>query len=324
MIACYSQNNRPREALEIFHEMEMERLFPIESTLVCALSACSQLSCLNLGMRIHDYYIKQKHIFLSLILANALIDMYAKCGNIDAAANIFTQMLEKDLVTWNSMIVGYASHGRAKEALVLFEQMKDIGVKPDDITFVGVLSACAHSGLVNEGWEYFRSMEVHGLKPRVEHYACLIDLLSRVGCLEEAYELLKKMPMKPDAAVWGAMLNGCKMHGNLELGKLAADKLVLLDPKDSGIYTLLASLCAKERKWTDVRMVRSMMREKGTRKNPGCSLIEMEGKFHEFLAADETHPQFEAIYKMLDEIFLVSKLQVDSSSHQYGHDLSFT
>ncbi|KAL3497949.1 hypothetical protein ACH5RR_040681 [Cinchona calisaya] len=318
LIACYSQNNMPREALEMFHEMERRGLIPIESTLVCALSACSQFSCLDIGKRIHEYYVKQKHVVaLSLILANALIDMYAKCGSIGAAVEIFIQMPEKDLVSWNSIIVGYASHGCAEEALDLFEQMISIGFKPDDITFVGVLSACAHGGLVNQGWDYFTNMKVHGLIPKAEHYACLIDLLSRVGRLEEAYRLITKMPMKPDAAVWGALLNGCKMHGNLNLGKLAADELVVLDPKDSGIYTLLASLCAKERKWSDVKMVRSMMREKGTRKNPGCSFIEMEGKFHEFLAADETHPESEAIYEVLDEIFLLSKLDVYSSGHEY-------
>lgn len=321
LISCYSQNNRPREALEIFYEMEMRGLIPKESTLVCVLSACSQLSCLDMGKHIHDYYVKQKFVDLSLTVANALIDMYAKCGSIDAAAEIFIQMPEKDLVSWNSIIAGYASHGCAEEALVLFEQMISYGFKPDDITFVGVLSACAHGGFVHQGRDYFRNMKVYGLIPKVEHYACLIDLLSRVGRLEEAYGLITKMPMKPDAAVWGALLNGCKIHGNLKLGKLAADALVILDPKDSGIYTLLASLCAKERKWNDVKMVRSMMREKGTRKNPGYSFIEVEGKFHEFLVADVTHPKSKAIYELLDEIFLMSKLDVCSSDPEYS-DLS--
>lgn len=312
LIACFSQNNCPKEALETFHQMEMEGTEPIESTLICVLSACSQLGCLDMGQQIYDFYIKKRSVPLSLIIGNALIDMYSKCGRIDAALEIFDQMSKKDVVSFNSMIVGCASHGHAYKALILFEQMKSIGFMPDGITFVGVLSACAHGGLIKQGWEHFRAMKLHGLKPAVEHYACMTDLLSRAGHLKEVYELIESMPVQPDVAVWGALLNGCSMHGNLDLGKLAAEKLIVLDPKDSGIYTLLASLCAKGRKWSDVRLVRSMMRENGTKKNPGCSFIEVEGKFHEFLAADETHLQSKAIYQVVYGIFKVSK------SENYG------
>ncbi|KAF8412883.1 hypothetical protein HHK36_000855 [Tetracentron sinense] len=310
MIAGYSQNNQPREALELFHDMEEAHVVPIEATLVCVLSACAQLGCLDLGRWIHHYYIKQKRIQLSVILANAFIDMYAKCGSIDDAVNLFDQMIEKDLVSWNSMIVGYAVHGCAEQAVSLFEQMKSVGLGPDDITFVGVLSACSHGGLVIQGQEYFKNMRrVFNVEPKVEHYACMIDLLGRVGLLEEASDLIKRMPMEPDEAVWGALLNGCRMHGNVELGKLVADKLLHLDPKDSGIYALLANTCATRRRWEDVRMVRSMMRTRGIKKTPGCSSIEVEGESHEFLVADLSHQRIEEIYKVLDEIFLLSKME---------------
>ncbi|XP_006361254.2 pentatricopeptide repeat-containing protein At2g22410, mitochondrial-like [Solanum tuberosum] len=309
MIACYSQNNRPWEALELFHEMEKQGLVPMESTLVSVLSACSQSGSLDFGRRIHDYYIKQKRIKFSVILANALIDMYGKCGNMDAAGELFHEMQERDLVSWNSVIVGCASHGLAEKAVTLFEQMKCSGLKPDSITFVGVLSACAHGGLINQGWEYFRSMELKGLIPGVEHYACMADLLGRSGHLKEAFEFTKQMPVEPDKAVWGALLNGCRMHGDVELAKVAAEKLIELDPQDSGIYVLLSSLCANERKWADVRMVRSLMRAKGVKKNPGHSLIEVDGNFYEFVAADDSHPESQAIHKMLDEIILLSKLE---------------
>ncbi|CAK9153271.1 unnamed protein product [Ilex paraguariensis] len=309
MIAGYSQNNKPEEALELFHDMKKEGLVPIESTLVCVLSACAQSGCLDLGQWIHNYYVKQNRIQSRVILSNAFIDMYAKGGSIDAAAEVFNEMTVKDMVSWNSIIVGYASHGHAEKALNLFEEMKSTGLKPDDITFVGVLSACSHGGLVNQGWEYFRNMESDcGLKPKVEHYACMIDLLGRTGHLEEAYELITKMPMEPDEAVWGALLNACRTHGDVELGKLAADKLMLLDPKDSGIYVLLASLCANEKKWGDVRTVRSLMREKGIKKTPGQSLIEVGGEFHDFLVADEAHQQSKDIYKVLNELILLSRL----------------
>ncbi|KAK9290955.1 hypothetical protein L1049_009135 [Liquidambar formosana] len=310
MIAGYSQNNQPNEALELFHDMVKAGMVPIGSTLVCVLSACAQSGCLDLGQWIHHYYVDENRIQLSVTLANAFIDMYSKCGNIDAAAEVFHKMLERDLVSWNSMIVGYASHGHAEQALVLFKQMTRMKFKPDDITFVGVLSACNHGGLVTEGWEYFRNMKGNfGLEPKVEHYACMIDLLGRIGLLAEAYDLITRMPMGPDEAAWGALLNACRMHGNVELGMLAANKLMDLDPKDSGIYVLLANICAKGRRWGDVKMVRSMMRERGIKKTPGRSLIEVEGEFHEFLVADESHPLSEEIYEVLNEMILLSKLE---------------
>uniref|UniRef100_A0A2N9GSR3 DYW domain-containing protein n=1 Tax=Fagus sylvatica TaxID=28930 RepID=A0A2N9GSR3_FAGSY len=276
MIAGYSQNNQPEEALKLFRSMLGVGLDPIENTLVCVLSACGQLGSLDLGQWIHHYYINQKQIQPSVILANAFIDMYAKCGSIDAAAMIFNEMVERDLVSWNSMITGYASHGHATKALVLFEEMISMGFKPDEITFVGVLSACSHGGLVS---------------------------------VEEAYELITKIPMEASIAAWGALLDDCGKHGNVEVAKLSAFKLLDLDPEDSGIYSLLANICAHERRWGDVRMVRSMMRERGVKKTPGRSLIEVEGKFYEFLVADGSHPQSEEIYRVLNEIFLLSKLE---------------
>ncbi|KAL0447710.1 UNVERIFIED_CONTAM: Pentatricopeptide repeat-containing protein, mitochondrial [Sesamum latifolium] len=314
MIGGYSQNNRPKDALELFHDMEREGLDPTESTLVLVLSACAQSGYMDIGQLIRDYYVKQKRIPLSVTLGNVFIDMYAKCGNIDAAVEIFDEMMKKDLVSYNSMIVAYASHGHAGKALGLFEHIREVGFRPDDITFVGILSACAHGGLVKKGWDYFRAMELFGLTPAMEHYTCMIDLLGRVGHLEEAYELIRSMPMKPDEAIWGALLNGCRMHGNVELGKFAAEKLIVLDPKDSGTYMLLASLCANKRKWGDVRMTRSMMRDNGVKKTPGSSSIELEGVFHDFLVADELHPESAAIYRVLGEILLLSKLD-DYTTH---------
>ena len=236
MIAGYSQNNQPEEALKLFRNLVGVGLHPIENTLVCVLSACGQLGSLDLGQWIHHFYINQKRIQSSVILANAFIDMYAKCGSIDAAAMIFNETVERDLVSWNSMIAGYASHGHATKALVLFDEMINMRFKPDEITFVGVLSACSHGGLVPVGREYFKSMNRNfGIEPTVEHYACVIDLFGRVGLLEEAYELITKMPMEASVAAWGALLNACRMHGNVEVGKLSAFKLLDLDPEDSGI-----------------------------------------------------------------------------------------
>ncbi|XP_061346363.1 pentatricopeptide repeat-containing protein At2g22410, mitochondrial-like [Gastrolobium bilobum] len=310
MIAGYSQNNKPTESLKLFHEMIGAGLIPVEHTLVSVLSACGQLSFLNLGYWIHQYFVNGKRVPLSVTLANAIIDMYAKCGSIDAAAEVFSAMSERNLISWNSMIAGYAANGRAKQAVNLFDQMRYMELKPDDITFVSLLTACSHGGLVSEGQEYFETMERnYGIKPKREHFACMIDLLGRTGLLEEAYKLITNMPMQPCEASWGALLNACRMHGNVELARLSACNLLSLDPEDSGIYVLLANICANERKWGDVKWVRSLMRDKGVKKNPGHSLIEIDGEFKEFLVADESHPQSEEIYKVLDEIFLLSKLE---------------
>ncbi|KAK7396333.1 hypothetical protein VNO78_17256 [Psophocarpus tetragonolobus] len=310
MIAGYSQNDKPEESLKLFHEMLRMGFVPVEHTLVSALSACGQLSCLSLGSWIHHYFVDGKRMPLSVTLANATIDMYAKCGSIDEAAEVFSSMSERNLISWNSMIAGYAANGRAKQAIEIFEEMKCMGHKPDDITFVSLLTACSHGGLVAEGQEYFDTMDrSYGIKPKREHYACMIDLLGRTGLLEEAYKLITNMPMQPCEAAWGALLNACRKHDHVELANLSVSNLLSLDPEDSGIYVLLSNISANERKWGDVRRVRSLMRNKGVKKIPGHSLIDIDGEFNEFLVADESHPQSEEIYRVVDKIFLLSKLE---------------
>ncbi|KAK9667769.1 hypothetical protein RND81_13G010300 [Saponaria officinalis] len=313
MIAGYSQNNRPKDALELFHAMVDGGLVPIEATLVCILSACAQSSNLNSGQWIHHHYIRQNKIEITVSLGNALIDMYAKCGRIDVAEELFNDMGKRDLVSWNSMINSYADHGKGNEALTLFDRAINLGIKPDHITFVGILSACSHAGLVTRGRKHFTDMkQVFGLEPKVEHYACMIDLLGRVGLLEEAYDMITTMPVDPDEAAWGALLNGCRMHGNADLGKLAARKLIDLDPADSGTYVILANLCSREKRWDDVSEIRHLMREKGVRKTQGRSSIELEGQFHEFSVADDSHPRAEDIYKILAITFMFSNLEDDT------------
>ncbi|CAJ1907165.1 unnamed protein product [Sphenostylis stenocarpa] len=310
MIAGYSQNDKPEDSLKLFHEMLGQGFVPVEHTLVSVLSASGQLSCLSAGHWIHHYFVDGIRIPLTVTLANAIIDMYAKCGSIDAAAEVFSAMSERNLVSWNSMIAGYASNGRAKQAVEVFDQMKCLGFKPDDITFVSLLTACSHGGLVSQGQEYFDSMERnYEIKPKKEHYACVVDLLGRNGLVEEAYKLITNMPIQPCEAAWGALLSACRKYGNVELANLSASNLLSSDPEDSGVYVLLANICAKERKWGDVRRVRSLMRDKGVKKIPGRSLVEIDGEFKEFLVADESHPQSEEIYRVLDEIFMLSKLE---------------
>ncbi|KAG0460258.1 hypothetical protein HPP92_023386 [Vanilla planifolia] len=167
---------------------------------------------------------EEKRLKLSVNLSNSFIDMYAKCGDINAAEKMFQQMTKRDIVSWNSMIMGYAIHGHGAEAVALFEQLISKGGVPDDITFIGVLSACSHVGLVSEGRKYFFDMKaVFSIQPKPVHYSCMVDLLGRVGLLGDAYAMLRNMPMEPDEAGWGALLNACRMHGNSELGHCAGE-----------------------------------------------------------------------------------------------------
>ncbi|CAN6349261.1 unnamed protein product [Urochloa humidicola] len=310
MIAAYSQANQPEEAVRMFNDMIAAGVEPIGATLVSVLPACAQLGCLDLGRWLYDTYIVSHKIELTVNLGNAFIDMFAKCGDVGAASRLFDNMEEKNVVSWNSMIVAHASHGQSEEALRIFQQFKVIGIFPDEITYIGVLSACSHSGLVSEGRRHFKEMKmVYGIEPRAEHYACMIDLLGKVGLIEEAFEVARSMPVGADEAGWGALLNACRMHGNVEIGECAVDKLVGLDPSDSGIYVLMSQIYASKNEWDKVKMLRMVMRTRGVKKNPGCSSIEVDGKFHEFLAADVSHVHSEDIYAALKNIYIHSKTQ---------------
>lgn len=213
---------------------------------------------------------------------------------------MFDEVLQIDVILWNAMIVGYSKHGLGMEALQLFEQMHKLGMTPDDVTFVGVLSACSHAGLINEGRYYFDSMSRdHCIAPKVQHYACMVDLLGRAGCLNEAYDLIKKIPFDPDAAVWGALLAGCRVHANMGLGKVAAEHLYELEPHHSGHYVVLSNMYAASGRWDDVEKVRKKMKDRGVAKEPGLSWIEINHKVHTFLAGDRSHPQTKDIYTVL-------------------------
>uniref|UniRef100_J3NCB5 Pentatricopeptide repeat-containing protein n=2 Tax=Oryza brachyantha TaxID=4533 RepID=J3NCB5_ORYBR len=304
MIAAYSQLNQPEEAVRLFMEMIAEGVDPVDATLVSVLSACAQLGCLDLGRWIYVRYIASNKIELTINLGNACIDMFAKCGDVGQASRLFDEMTERNVVSWNTMIMAHAVHGQSEEAIRLFEQLKGANVEPDGITFLGLLSSCSHRGLVSEGRRYFKEMKMfYRIEPRVEHYACMIDLLGKVGLLEEAFEVARGMPMEADEAGWGALLNACRMHGNLEIGACVADKLVELDPSDSGIYVLMSQIYASKSKWDQVKMLRMMMRDRAVKKNPGCSSIEVEGRFHDFLVADVSHARSEDIYAALKNIY---------------------
>jgi pentatricopeptide repeat protein len=303
LISAYEQSGKPKEALVAFRELQLGKdAKPDEVTLVCALSASAQLGAMDLGRWI-DVYIKKHGIKLNCHLTTSLIDMYAKCGDLEKALEVFYSAERKDVFVWSAMIAGLAMHGRGRAAIDLFSKMLEAKVKPNAVTFTNVLCACSHTGLVNEGQTLFYQMEpVYGVVPGEKHYACMVDILGRSGLLQEAVELIKKMPIAPTASVWGALLGACRLHGNIELAEQACSYLLELEPRNHGAYVLLSNINAKTGKWDRVSGLRKLMRDSGLRKEPGCSSIEVNGIVHEFLVGDNSHKLSKEIYSKLEEI----------------------
>uniref|UniRef100_A0A803LIU7 DYW domain-containing protein n=1 Tax=Chenopodium quinoa TaxID=63459 RepID=A0A803LIU7_CHEQI len=287
------------EALELFTEMQLAGVKPNAVTIPCLLPACGNIAALMHGKAAHCFSIRRQ-ITNDVFVGSALIDMYAKCGKIRDSQLCFDAMPTRNTVSWNAVIGGYAMHGKYKEALEMFDLMLKSGQKLNFITFTYLLSACNQKGLVDEGWHYFISMQKeHGVEAKMEHYACMVSLLSRVGKLEEAYSLIKEMPFKPDACVWGALLSSCRTYKNLQLGEIAAERLFKLEPRNPGNYVLLSNIYASKGMWGDVDRVRDLMKDMGLKKNPGCSWIEIKNKVHMLLAGDRTHSQMsQIIHKM--------------------------
>ncbi|KAL6195457.1 hypothetical protein ACLB2K_031076 [Fragaria x ananassa] len=303
LISSYEQNSKPKEALAVFHELQKNKgPKPDEVTLVCTLAACSQLGAIDLGGWIH-VYVKKQGMKLNCHLTTSLIDMYAKCGNLEKALEVFNSAETRDIFVWSAMIAALAMHGQGRDALHFFSKMLEAKVKPNAVTFTNILCACSHAGLVNEGITFFNQMErVYGVVPGIKHYACMVDILGRSGNLEEAAELIEKMPICPTPSVWGALLGACTRHGNVALAEKACSHLLDLDPRNHGAYVLLSNVYAKTGKWEAVSGLRKLMRDSGIKKEPGCSSIEIDGSVHEFLVGDNTHPLSKDIYSKLDEI----------------------
>jgi pentatricopeptide repeat protein len=238
-----------------------------------------------------------------LWVGNALIDMYAKCGSLLAAHEVFDAMHDRDEVSWNTLIGGLAQHGCGKQALEVFEQMKCAGVQPNEVTFVGVLSACSRAGLVDEGHHYFSSLcETHGITPTDAHYGCMVDLLGRAGNLNEAEEFIEKLPFEAVPAIWGALLGACRIHGNVKLAEHAGEYCLKLEPQNAGVYVLLMHIYAAAGMWDGVARVRNTMKERGVNKELGRCWIEVNKRMHSFVVEDRTHPQSEVIYAEVDRL----------------------
>lgn len=288
IITGFVQGGRPKEALEFFHEMQflsddINAVRPDKITIASALSACAYLGAIDHGKWVHGY-LSRSGLECDLVIGTALVDMYGKCGCLERAFEVFKKMPNKDTLAWTAMISVFALHGYGKEAFDIFEEMQAERVNPNHVTFVALLSACAHSGLVDKGRWCFEVMRcIYFIEPQVHHYACMVDVLGRAGLFEEAVGLIRSMPMEPDVFVWGALLGGCQMHGNVQLGERVAQCLIDLEPLNHAFYMNLCDIYAKANRFDDVKRIRGLMNERGIKKEvPGCSLIDVDGVVHEF------------------------------------------
>ncbi|XP_043726126.1 pentatricopeptide repeat-containing protein At5g55740, chloroplastic [Telopea speciosissima] len=299
LISGLAQNGHWYDAILFFQEMQSVGIKPNTVSSVCMLSTCIDIVSLRYGRTIHGYV--QRHELSSCIsVATSLVDMYAKCGNINLAKKVFDTILRKELPCYNAMISAYALHGQAAEALALFKKLQEEELEPDGITFTGVLSACSHAGMVDKGLELFADMlSVYHVKPNIQHYGCVVSLLSHTGSLEEALRLIFAMPFELDAKILGSLLFACREHHEHELGKYFSRLLFELEPDNSGNYVALSNIYATAGRWNKVLKLRNSMKERGLRKIPGCSWIQIGSEIHVFVAGDGSHPQREVIYETL-------------------------
>ncbi|KAL0394036.1 UNVERIFIED_CONTAM: Pentatricopeptide repeat-containing protein [Sesamum latifolium] len=304
MISGYTKMGCFGDALDVFRGMQMAGMQPDWVSLVAVLPACAQLGALELGKWIH-FYADKKGLLRKTCVCNALIEMYTKCGSVNQALQLFNKMSEKDVISWSTMIAGLAQHGRAHEAIELFHEMQKLNVEPNEITFVGLLSACGHAGLLDDGMKYFDCMQNdYKIEPGIEHYGCLVDLLGRTGHIDRALKLIKSMKMKPDSAIWGSLLSSCRTYRNLETAVIAMEHLLELEPEDTGNLILLANIYADLGRWDGVSRMRKFIRSKSMKKTPGCSLIEVNSVVQEFMSGDHSKPFSKDIFHVLDLLVL--------------------
>ncbi|KAI0518814.1 hypothetical protein KFK09_006250 [Dendrobium nobile] len=310
MVSGYSQNSQPREALAVFKKMQAGGVAFDDILLVSVINACAQLGTCNYASWIRQV-VDQVGVQLNVFVGSALIDMYGKCGLIDDAQQVFAEMSEKDVYSYSAMISGLAAHGRADEAIHLFEVMvRSAAVRPNRVTFVGVLTACSHAGFVEKGRCYFSlMMNEYRITPDPDHYTCMVDLLGRAGLVEEALKLVQSMLIEPNGAVWGALLGACRIHVKPEIAKIASEHIFRLEPDCIGNYIVLSNIYASAGMLDEVSNIRKMIRGRGLRKNPASSWMESgDGVIHEFFAGDDLHPRSKEIKEVIE--YLLQSLRL--------------
>lgn len=319
VIGGYASKGRGKESLELFRRMQIAKVLANSITISSVLSVCAEYSALSLGREIHGHTIKAI-MARNILVGNGLINMYTKCGSLNKALLVFAEIDSRDLVSWNLMIAGYGMHGLGDYALKTFEQMIKAGYNPDGVTFVAVLSACSHAGLVSKGRKIFNQMVTEfRIEPQVEHYACMVDLLGRAGLLQEACEMVKFMPMEPNAYVWGALMNSCRMHKNMNIAQETASWILSLDSETTGSYMLLSNIYASTGRWEDSARVRISAKAKGLKKIRGQSWIEVKKKVHIFSAGkcNMTQTGMEEVYKLLMDLGMQMEIGGHSSDKSF-------
>jgi len=308
MVAGYLGAGFTREVLELLAEMVFRCGHGLNFVTLCSmLSACAQSGNLVVGRWVHVYALKkammmgEEATYDDVMVGTALVDMYAKCGNIDSSMKVFRLMRKRNVVTWNALFSGLAMHGKGRMVIDMFPEMVR-EVKPDDLTFTAVLSACSHSGIVDEGWRCFHSLRFYGLEPKVDHYACMVDLLGRAGRIEEAEILMREMPVPPNEVVLGSLLGSCSVHGKVEIAERIKRELIQMSPGNTEYQILMSNMYVAEGRSDIADGLRGSLRKRGIRKIPGLSSIYVNDSVHRFSSGDRSHPRTKEIYLKLNEV----------------------
>ncbi|GMN42227.1 hypothetical protein TIFTF001_011440 [Ficus carica] len=301
IIAGYALHGYSEEALNLFYEMRDSGVKMDHFTFSIIIRICARLASLEHAKQAHAGLVRHGY-GLDIVANTALVDFYSKWGRVEDARHVFDKMPSKNVISWNALIAGYGNHGRGDAAIEMFEKMLKEGMVPNHVTFLAVLSACSYSGLSERGWEIFESMRRdHKIKPRAMHYACMIELLGREGLLDEAYSLIRTAPFKPTANMWAALLTACRIHEDLELGQLAAEKLYGMEPEKLSNYIVLLNIYNSSGKLKEAAAVVHTLRRKGLRMLPVCSWIEVKKQARVFYSGDKTHAETKEIYRKVDE-----------------------
>lgn len=309
LIDGYVKAGEYREAMAVFENMCYVGPKANEVTMVSVLCACAHLGAFEKGTMTHKYIVENK-LPWTLVLQTSLVDMYAKCGAIEEALLVFHSVPKSktDVLIWNAIIGGLATHGLVEESLKLFKEMQIVNIKPDEITYLCLLTACAHGGLVKKAWYFFERLSQCGMTLKNEHYACMVDVLSRAGHVDTAYRFICGMPIEPTASMLGALLNGCINHRKFDVAEIVGKKLIELEPYSDGRYIGLSNAYAVVKRWDDARSLREAMERKGVKKTPGISFVELFGGLHRFISHDKSHPDSEETYSMLN--FVVYQMRL--------------
>uniref|UniRef100_A0A7N0T718 Pentatricopeptide repeat-containing protein n=1 Tax=Kalanchoe fedtschenkoi TaxID=63787 RepID=A0A7N0T718_KALFE len=300
MIGGYADIGELDEAWALFYAMRVSNEEPDLVTVLSLISGCGLAGALDIGRWLEDYA-DSTGLIGNVMVRNALVDMYAKCGSLADARSLFDRMLDRTVVSWTAMITGCALNGEFHQALDLFFEMVESGTSPNHITFLAALQACTHSGLLDKGWQCFNLMtDRYKITPGVDHYTCMVDLLGRRGRLRDALDLIRAMPVDPDAGVWGALLSACKIHRDAELGQVATLELLELEPRSAASYVEMANIYASAQQWDGVASIRARMRSNKVRKFPGKSSVQVDGKSYIFTVDDTSHDQSFMLYEALD------------------------